>query len=87
MIIDIDGLEIDLDKLFDAFTRLFAEMGLDESDDYQVYNTITVFIASLIASSLQEDHGDNPAELEARLQATCSVVAEDLEEKVRAFFQ
>ena len=85
MIIDIDGFELDFDKLLVAYTKLFKDMGLAEADDQQVYNTITVFLASLIASGLQEAYGDNPAELEVQLQTTCNMIVQDLEEQVRAF--
>lgn len=83
----MDGFEIDLDQLFNAFGQLFQNMDLDESDDHQVYNTITIFIASLIASGLQDEYGNDPAELELQLQNTCSMIADDLEEKVRAFLK
>ena len=85
MIIDLDGFEFDLDNLFDAYTRLFKDMGIDATDDQQVYDTITVFLASLLATGLQETYGDDPAGLETELRKTSHVIVEDLEEKIRMF--
>ena len=87
MIIDLDGFEMDLDQLFNAFGQLFQSMGIDATDEQQIYNTVTVFIASLMASGFHREYGIDPAELELQLQTTCNVFAEDLEEKIRAFLK
>lgn len=85
MLVNMDDFEFDLDKLTDAFGRMIQEAGLDETDDHQIYNSLTVFIASMIASGLREEYGSDPAQLEAQLKATCEEIAADLEEKTRAF--
>ncbi len=87
MIIDMDGIEIDLDQLFNAFGQLFQNMDIDGTDEQLIYNTVTVFIASLMASGLHREYGNDPAELELQIQTTCNVFAEDLEEKIRAFLK
>ncbi|MEW6685566.1 MAG: hypothetical protein AB1393_05100 [Candidatus Edwardsbacteria bacterium] len=85
MIIDIDGFEIDFDKLINSFGRLFQEMGLDGTDKQQVYNTLTVFIASLLASVFRQEYGDDTEKLKENLPEACKTIAEDLETKIRAF--
>ena len=87
MIIDMDGFEIDLDQLFNAFGQLFQNMDIDGTDEQQIYNTVTVFIASLMASGLHREYGNDQAELELQIQTTCNVFAEDLEEKIKAFLK
>ena len=85
MLVNMNDFEFDLDKLVDAFGQMIHDIGLDANDDQQVYNAITVFIARMIASGLQEAYGDDPGQLEAQLKATCKEIARDLEEKTRAF--
>ena len=87
MIIDIDGLEIELDQLMGAFAQLFKNMKLNEIDDQLVYNITTVFLASFIANGLQEEYGDDPEEIETQLKETSLAIAEDLEDKIKAFLQ
>ncbi|ABW68727.1 hypothetical protein [Desulfosudis oleivorans] len=85
MLVNMNDFEFDLDKLVDAFGRMIHEIGLDANDDQQVYNAITVFIASMLASGLKEAYGDDPAQLEDQLKSACKEIATDLEEKTRAF--
>ncbi len=87
MIIDIDGFEMDLDQLFNAFGQLFKKIGIDGTDEQQIYNTVTVFIASLMASGLYREYGNDPDELEPQIQTTCKTIADDMGEKIRAFLK
>lgn len=87
MIIDMDGFEIDLDQLFNAYGQLFKNMGIDGTDEQQIYNTVTVFIASLMASSLHREYGNDPDELELQIQNTCNTIADDMGEKIRIFLK
>ena len=86
MIINMGDFVIDLDKLRDSFIRLLKDLELDETNDQQVYHTITVLMASLIASGLQAEY-DDTAKLEEQLQTILKTVAEDLEIKIRALLQ
>lgn len=85
MLVNMNDFEFDLDKLVESFGRMIHDVGLDANDDQQVYNAITVFIASMLASGLQEANGDDPGQLEIQLKTTCKEIATDLEEKTRAF--
>ena len=87
MIVDIDGFEMDLDQLFNAYGQLFKEIGINGTDEQQVYNTVTVFIASLMASRLHGEYGNDPAELELQIQTVCNMIADDMREKIRAFLK
>ncbi|MDY6822941.1 MAG: hypothetical protein SWH68_03965 [Thermodesulfobacteriota bacterium] len=85
MIIDMGDFEIDLDALTDAFSRLYKDLGIDEADGRRVYNIVSVYMASVLAAGLLDDHGDAPEMLEAQLQETCQMIADDMAEKIRAF--
>lgn len=85
MIIDMGDFEFDLNALTDAFSRLYRDMGIDENDGRKVYNTVSVYMASVLAANLLDDYGDAPEMLEAQLQETVQMLAEDMAEKIRAF--
>lgn len=87
MIIDMDDFEIDLDKLTDAFGRMFQELDVDETDDEKIYHHITIFMASMLAAWLQDEYGGNPETLEKHVKKSCGGIAEDLEQKIRAFLE
>ncbi|MFP4039800.1 MAG: hypothetical protein ACLFS7_04585 [Desulfosudaceae bacterium] len=87
MIIDMNDFEIDLEVLVEAFSQMIKDIGLDETDDEQVYNTITVFLASLIAEGLKEAYQDDPDMLEEQIKTTCKDIADDLEQKIRALIE
>ena len=84
MIIDMGDFAIDLDILRDAFVKLLKDMGLDETNDQQVYHTITLIIASLIASGLRAEYDDDVLKLEEKIQTVINTIAEDLEIKIKA---
>ena len=87
MIIDIDGLEMDLDELMGEFAQLFKNMRLDDINDQLIYYITTVFLASFIANGLQEEYGEDSAELENQVQAASQTIAEDMKEKINAFLK
>ncbi|MDY6905067.1 MAG: hypothetical protein SWH61_10310 [Thermodesulfobacteriota bacterium] len=85
MIIDMGDFELDLDALTDAFSRLYKDLGIDENDGRKVYNTVSVYMASVLAAGLLDDFGDAPEMLEAQLRETSEMLATDMAEKIRAF--
>ena len=84
MIIDMGDFAINLDKLRDAFVRLLKDMELDETNDQQVYNTITLILASLFASGLRAEYDDDAIRQEEKIQEVIKTIAEDLEVKIKA---
>lgn len=68
MLVNMNDFEFDLDKLVDAFTGMIHDIEFDETDDQQIYIALTVFIASMIASGLQDAYGDDPAQVERQVR-------------------
>ncbi len=87
MIIDMDDFEIDLEELTEAFGRMFQKLDVDETDDEKIYHHVTIFMASMLAAWLQDEYGENPKTLDKQVKESCGAIAEDLEQKIRAFLK